>query len=311
MPSLLHLVDQAATVRSLYQEFLLLLADARALKQLNTWATPGNLSWNAFGQNQSPAAVVQLNFQDYDLAPRRWGAAFALDSAGEPVLVHRGHIGGGKQGVSLTSMLRDCQADRATLLETNGTTSPCFVVGQLRSKLFTRQLAAFIEAVRRVKDAETSAGLSGIAPSLLQFDSQLFQPEQAGTSVRSSTEKMTFTHAVVVNELQQQLTKLLAAPRWSLRNDTHRDLLLLDRTRAECLFEVKSAVTSQSICTGLGQLLLYSTPIASAKLVLVLPELLPTEVTSRLSKYSVQVLTYSWVGTVPKFKDLKKFAESL
>nr|GEV99656.1 AAA ATPase, putative [Tanacetum cinerariifolium] len=81
MLPLLHLVDQAATVRSLYQELLVLLTDDQALKQLNIWATPGNLSWNAFGQNQSSATVVQLNFQDYDLAPRRWGAAFALDRA--------------------------------------------------------------------------------------------------------------------------------------------------------------------------------------------------------------------------------------
>lgn len=92
---------------------------------------------------------------------------------------------------------------------------------------------------------------------------------------------------------------------WEVRNDRHRDLMLTEGDELRVLFEVKTGVSTQSICTGLGQLLLYSATTSSADLMLVLPEKLPADVADQLKRWKVQVLYYSWVDTTPRFVNLR------
>lgn len=119
---MLTLVSEPRQVKNLYGEFRALL-DSKALfptplrdfpighrggsaateaaysSKLDVWNSPGDLHWNAFGVGKRPSMVVQINFQDYTNKPRRVGAAFALDELGQPIVIHRGHLGGGKAGV--------------------------------------------------------------------------------------------------------------------------------------------------------------------------------------------------------------------
>ncbi|GAB3585634.1 hypothetical protein [Hymenobacter daeguensis] len=330
---MLRLISDPKQVKKLYAEFRQLLesktlfpvhrpdfhighrggtaaTDADYSPQLDVWTSPGNLQWNAFGVGKSPSMVVQINFQEYALKPRRVGAAFALDEADNPVVIHRGHLGGGKTGVGLSLMLNECRAEHVWLREEDGQETECFVVGQLRSRFFAQQLATFVWEVHRVKTLGSVSGLSGIAASLLPIDTKGFTTEKTGTGTRITSGPSELTHGLVVNELAKRLGKTATRHGWEVRNDRHRDLMLTEGNRLRVLFEVKTGVSTQSICTGLGQLLLYSAAEA-AGLVLVLPEKLPADVVNQLNRWKVQVLYYSWNDTTPRFRDLSKLLARL
>jgi hypothetical protein len=79
----------------------------------------------------------------------------------------------------------------------------------------------------------------------------------------------------------------------------------------QMLFEVKTTVSTQSICTALGQLLLYSANTPKAVLVMVLPVTLPLGLSEILGRWNIQVLYYYWIGTKPRFKRLKELMASI
>lgn len=332
---MLTLVNDSKKVNAFYKEFLKLLKskelfpnhlkpfrlgfkggeaadEAYYSPKLKIWASPGWLGWNAFGLDEVPSMVIQINFQDYDGKPQRRGAAFALDEAGEPVVVHRGHIGGGRPGIGLSLMLNECRAERV-VLEEDGLESECFVVGQLRSKFFTQQLADFVREVDRVKNLTTvtESGLSGVANSLFKLDDSSLTKEKVGTHNRTKGGAINLTHGLVINALAEYLKPLASKRDWQIRNDRHRDLMLLNDGGLSVLFEVKTTVTSQSVCTALGQLLLYSAYSPKAKLILVLPEVLAKDVVNQLERWNVSLLYYKWRDTKPHFQQLKKLLNRL
>jgi hypothetical protein len=101
--------------------------------------------------------------------------------------------------------------------------------------------------------------------------------------------------------------KQLASKRdWKIRNDRHRDLMLVEANELKVLFEVKTKVNTQSICTGLGQLLLYCAMDSTAILVLVLPDKLPAKIATQLKMHNIQVLYYTWKNSSPRFQSLTK-----
>ena len=276
---------------------------------MDIWVSAGRMQWNAFGVEDIPSMVVQLNFQDYVNQKRRIGAAFALDETGNPVVVHRGHIGGGRPGIGLKLMQANCRSARATLIEDDGQPADCFVVGQLRSALFIDQVADFVKEVKRVKalTAYSSLGATTNATdSLFQLDNRRFSGEKSGTSTRTYDGTVERTHGLVVNALAKQLSSIAAKRTWQVSNDRHRDLMLMQEGELRVLFEVKTTVTTQSVCTGLGQLLLYSATTPDAALILVLPAKLPADVVSQLKAKGVQVLYYGWQGKQPRFLALSK-----
>ena len=331
---MLTLISDPKRVKKLYAEFRALLessihfptplldfpiahrgglaaTEAAYSPKLAIWTSPGDLQWNAFGVGKNPSMVVQVNFQDYTTKPRRVGAAFALDELDQPVVIHRGHLGGGKAGVGLTLMLNECRSEHAWLREDDEQETECFVVGQLRSKFFAQQLANFVWEVNRVKNLDSVSGLSGIAASMLSSDSKGFTSEKTGTAIRNKSGEADLTHGLVVNELAKRLASPSNLRGWQIRNDRHRDLMLTTGTELKVLFEVKTSVTTQSICTGLGQLLLYSTDNRAAGLVLVLPEKLPADVAEQLKRWNIQVLYYNWIDTAPRFRNLSKLLARL
>lgn len=249
---MLKLVNDSKKVKKFYTEFLDLLENKNIFSEhlspfrlgfkggeaadeacyspnLRIWVSAGSVHWNAFGLNKTPSMVVQMNFQDYDDKPQRRGAAFALDKYEEPVVVHRGHIGGGRAGIGLNLMLDQCRSERAILTE-EGLESECFVVGQLRSEFFAQQLADFVQEVHRVKNLTTTTeiGLGGIVASLLKLDDRWLFKEKAGTQKRVGSKEVSLIHGLVVNELAGLLETVSTKRGWQLRNDRHRDLMLLD-----------------------------------------------------------------------------------
>ena len=100
------------------------------------------------------------------------------------------------------------------------------------------------------------------------------------------------THGLVVNELAAQLISEAGRRGWNVGNDLHRNLWLAAVHEIQVLFEIKTTVTRQSICTALGQLLLYSAITPKAALVMVLPAKLPLGLAGILKRWNVQVLYY-------------------
>lgn len=207
--------------------------------------------------------------------------------------------------------LDECRSEHAWLREDDEQETECFVVGQLRSKFFAQQLANFVWEVNRVKSLRGVSRLSGIAASMLSVTSIDFTNEKTGIAVRDKAGDLNLTHALVVNELAKRLANPSSMRGWQIQNDRHRDLMLTTGIELKVLFEIKTSVTTQSICTGLGQLLLYSTANRAAGLVLVLPEKLPADVAEQLKRWNVQVLYYGWADTVPRFWDLNKLLARL
>jgi hypothetical protein len=162
--------------------------EARYSPALSIWVCAGSMGWNVFGIEAISSMVVQINFQNYVDETRRTGAAFALDEFQNPIVVHRGHIGGGRPGIGLNLMLENCRSARATLIEADGQQTECFVVGQLRLPLFVNQVADFVNEVKRVKDLTTLAGskpLAGISDSLFSLNDTGFSNEKSGVSTRA------------------------------------------------------------------------------------------------------------------------------
>ncbi len=325
---MLQLIDNPRAVTKHYEEFHALLESIKifperhpdfvlshmggtaaiginASPQLGIWTHPGSLLWNAFGLGNDPSMVVQINFQDYANRPQRRGSAFAIDETGKPVVVHRGHIGGGRPGIGRGLMLDQCRTDRAVLIETDGTKSECFVVGQLGSNLFPAQLANFVKEVHRVKQVVASpqtASLSGTADSLFNLADKGFIAE-TGTGKRTGG-RVAFTHGLVVTGLAQRLQSVADQHGRRVRNDRHRDLMLTAGSEIRALFEIKTATNTQNVYTALGQLLLYSTDHPDATLIMVLPETLDSKVVKRLRTWQIEPLYYEFNGLKVVFKNL-------
>ena len=73
------------------------------------------------------------------------------------------------------------------------------------------------------------------------------------------------------------------------------------------LFEVKTTLSTQALCTALGQLLIYSIPFSpKAFLVAVFPQKLSTKVAKRFKELGINVLYYEWKDKKPRVLNLKK-----
>jgi hypothetical protein len=80
---------------------------------------------------------------------------------------------------------------------------------------------------------------------------------------------------------------------------------LLDRFAA---LEVKTAIASQDLYKGVGQLLLYSIGLPrSAKLILVIPEQPHDRVVQKLQELGIGIMYFEWLDDVPVFPDLDRF----
>ena len=69
--------------------------------------------------------------------------------------------------------------------------------------------------------------------------------------------------------------------------------MLVAGDELKVLFEVETTVTLQSVCTGRGQLLLYSATAQDASLVLVLPEKPSTNIVHQLKARGIKLLYYN------------------
>jgi len=90
------------------------------------------------------------------------------------------------------------------------------------------------------------------------------------------------------------------------------DLFIHRRGIIKLVFEIKTRVSTQSLATALGQLLLYTIPVQNpVKLIVVLPDKLSTRVARRFAQYNIVPLYFNWNNGEPVFKNLPKLLRSV
>jgi len=272
---------------------------------LNLWVCAfkhQNRYWNGFGigrpiDSNSNSIIGEINFPLKGIN-RRVAGAFALEENGNILVLHRGKIGGGRRGIGKTFFINNFRGDYVKALD-GDRESEFFLVGELHSKLFHKQVANFINEIHRIKTLAIGRQTYNFN-DLADFS---YTDEHFGKTVTENREPIIIerTHGIVVNALARELRNRSL----KIGNDRNRDLFIHNSRQITTLFEIKTSSSTQCLYSVIGQLLLYSVPILNPiKLIAVLPDKLSKTVTKRFSSLGINILYYKWDNDVPLFIDL-------
>ena len=175
------------------------------------------------------------------------------------------------------------------------------IIGCLSEKKFFSQLVNFIGQVLRMKNLSKE--------NQQQKDDLLkgvFNPEFSGTKNYNltSTVHSNCDHGLVISALQ----KALVEHQWKAHNTKQIDLLGFkpNLKYPTFLFEAKTNISTQSIYTAVGQLMMYSLSISNGiQKVMVLPGKIPDGLIQDLKKLDITVLAYQWKNQHPVFPNLQ------
>ena len=95
--------------------------------------------------DKSNSIVVEINFP-FDGINRRIGGAFGKTETGEIVVLHRGKIGGGREGIGKQLFFNHFRGDLVMANDDDQTNTFC-LIGTLSSPYFGKQVADFIAEV--------------------------------------------------------------------------------------------------------------------------------------------------------------------
>jgi hypothetical protein len=273
--------------------------------ELNIWLSHGehdNKFWNGFGvgepiEGRNNSLNGEINFPK-EGNYRRVAGAFGVEDNGNILVLHRGKIGGGKPGIGKNYFTDNFRGDFVTAIDGDRETEFC-LVGELYSNYFPKQVANFIKEIYRVKqleDGESATDFSGLS----DFN---YTAEHSGKTVTERNDPVVIerTHGIVVNALADELK----SRGLKVGNDRNRDLFIHNRGQINTLFEVKTSSSTQCLYSTVGQLLLYSIPIANkVSLVSVLPNKLSKTVSKKFQSLGIEILYYEWDGDTPSFLNL-------
>lgn len=259
--------------------------------------------WCCFGI-QNPKDVESLDIA-VEVNPRlkgtdlRVGGAFTKDARGVVHLCHNGKIGGGKPGVGKMAFF-DHYRGEIMEMSYKGRLVDVADLGPIDSRRLPGRLAWFAQEVARIKRLiDTESGSSDDSPprSGVTVAKKIpgFVPEFSGVRQRYGARgviEARVDHGPVVEALAASLESLGYVP----RNDRARDLFTLDKgNRVEVLFEVKTDITTTSIYTAVGQLLLNGgAGNDGLRMILVVPGMPEPKTREVLGLIGVGVLSYKW-----------------
>lgn len=214
---------------------------------------------------------------------------FGVDEEENPYLLHRGKVGGGREGIGKSSFL-STQSDYLREVIDGERRTPVIVVSPLDSEQLPNHIASFASQVRAYKEAEVRSASGSEGERFGEAD---FTPEFEGTkeiSLRESVEAQC-KHGTVVRNLRETLVEAGASP----GNDNIRDLFLQDdQGSVAAVYEVKTASDRQSIYSAIGQLVIYSPVEQRTNQVLVLPDDLDLDLRTAIENRGFSVVLYDW-----------------
>lgn len=273
----------------------------------------GRRFWCCFGIDD-PHNAANLDIT-VEINPRHQGTdllvagVFAKDMTSTVHLCHNGKIGGGRKGVGKTAFFHHYGPDFEKMRHGNG----CVKVvdlGPITSRGLPRRLAWFARKVKRIKEACANER-HGNAPlgDDVDWGRPTFSPEFSGSRSAYSVSRRIEAkadHGVVIDALEAAVKRIghVAA------NDGARDLFVLDeKNRPTVLFEVKTELTTTSIYTAVGQLLLNGGAVPdSPRKVLAVPGEPEPDTHEALRAVGIHVLSFAWRGDNPVIaeKDLRR-----
>lgn len=329
---MLTLVTDQKKINALYREFCQRLAELFPTKRPDVtighhggatnsvvhttssgdfWTCASDIAWNPFGIGNTWSMVVQVNFSSPN-AKRRAIGVFAEDDDGQPVVLHRGNIGGGRPGIGKTLLMNHTDSPRESVFD--GTKEvKMLVVGVLRSPLFAAQLKHFVLEVHRVKEGKENGDLAGLPSTLFDIEGGVFKSEASGHTVLPALQRRELqrSHGLLVSALRGHLARHFRAAGWQTYNDRHRDIILRHQERVVALFEIKTAATTQDVATALGQLFLYGAANEPVRRIMVLPEPLTSEAERHLLRWGIECLYFSGRADNPRFSKLAPLLKSV
>ncbi len=266
-----------------------------------------NRFWCCFGI-EDPTARKDLNIAvevnpPHSSTDGRIAGAFAWSPAGNIHLCHNGRIGGGRRGVGKAAFFNHYRGELTSLAHRDRLVD-VVDLGPIDSPDLASRLAWFAGEVLRIKALilqGTSTPAEGSSDSGVEtIQTPSFNPEFSGVraafTVRKTIEARA-DHGLVVDALAAAVTRRGRV----VRNDRERDLFLLDEGgHLALLFEVKTDISTTSIYTAVGQLLLNrGNERDGVRLVLVVPGTPKKSTRDALGLIGIHVLPYHWRGRTP------------
>ncbi|MFQ5779376.1 MAG: hypothetical protein ACE5HN_01160 [Nitrospiria bacterium] len=277
------------------------------ISSLDIWTYFGekakNRYWNLFGlgkpkKDSMIPIVCEMNIPLNGIN-RRIGGAFAIDNAGDVILIHRGKIGGGRKGIGKARFQNNYRG-KWEILDDGGFESEVALVGALSSSRFTRQVSRFVSEVERIKDLPPFLSPQNQG----KHDSHKFSKEFAGKKKYNLAKNVMANcdHGIIVNDLSDALKNL----GHEVGNNKNLDLYIRNsKNKIISIFEIKTEITTTSIHTAVGQLLLNSISLSKRpKLILTVPEKVSKTIANKLNKLGIELLTFRWKGENAVFKKL-------
>jgi hypothetical protein len=238
---------------------------------------------------------------------RTTGGAFLRDSRGHVYVAHSGKVGGGRSGIGKSAFVTAYRGKNwQTVIWPDKKETEMIVIGRVDGPHLQNQVAHFIREIERFKKNavgrnDTSSGLK---------DKPTFKPEFSGRrksySLAAEIESQC-DHGPIISALEAKLRQCGL----KCANDTPRDLFVLSsKGRVQMLFEAKTDLSTSSVYGAVGQLMLHAAAEPNEpRRVFVAPGT-PTKKTQlALKKLGIEVLTYKWEGSHPKFVKLKRLLQ--
>lgn len=222
--------------------------------KLDMWWTLGlssnqNRYWNAFGL-EFPGSMVNIVVElNYHVEGKNKGIAcnWAVDDNGDYFLFHNGNIRGGRPGIGPRLFQEEFTGNFKEIL-VNGKPKRSVMVCGLEDDDIGEQIRYFVEEVRRIK----------YPPPAQPKPVHRFSDEFDGETVYSLPAKVrrNGNHGRVVNSLKKVLEE-----RGMLVGNNGDERIDLFTYNPRCvilqIFEVKTSLSIQTLCTAIGQLQLY------------------------------------------------------
>lgn len=261
--------------------------------------------WNPFGKfepkpHKPVTGRCQINMNKEGLN-RSIGGAFAKDDRGRLYLMHNGTIGGGKKGISKNPFL-DWYPAPLIEIDFEGAGAKYFIVAEFGSSNFFEQLSFFVHQVYDFKESSGSGPQNGKINSkqhkiLKNGESDLRNPY----SLPERTVIPSADHARITNSLLGFLTD----DGYNAKRTRQIDACIIDRQDTiSHIFEVKSLLTTQSLYTAIGQLMIYGLK-HSAKYYLVIEYTISSRLIADVTKLGITVIMFRWKNNEPVFDNIK------
>ena len=140
------------------------------LESFNLWTVFDDGShetlWNTYGLGNpfegGPRDMVCHLTVPAEGINRRVGGVYARDGRGNIIIMHRGKIGGGREGLGKSSFWERANVE-AALVRDGDRVSEMAIVGRIGSKSLAQDVRAFVREVKRIKDEITGNEPSFVA----------------------------------------------------------------------------------------------------------------------------------------------------